>query len=195
MSLEESKRSRKPEVITIDSDDDDGDIEEETQYQANLRRALEASKAEIRATRSTQPPSVPSPKTEAPKPGPSLFLSERAKLEKERLERQKRMRKEAGLDDKEEKPDTESDTESDVSMAEPPMKRQHLSTSSQDKSIPAATSGAPGLSGSENFWDGELRQTATRFADPRRDGRPTFRLTQVLGDVGEAPSFVTFLRL
>lgn len=183
LSLEESNHPRKPEVIAIDDDDDNGD-NEEARYQADLRRALEASKAESQSSQPPLSPSVPSAKVEESKPGPSSFLSERAKLEKERLERQKRLRREVGLDDeKAEKYNAESGEDSDISMDGPPTKRQHLSTSSQEKSIPSILTGGPGPSEAEIFWDGELRQTATRFAEPRKDNKPTFRLTQVLGNV------------
>lgn len=37
--------------------------------------------------------------------------------------------------------------------------------------------------GNTLFWDGELRQTATLHAVPRRDGRKTFSLTEILGPV------------
>lgn len=181
LSLEESQRAGRPEVITIDSDDDIG----EARYQDDLRQALEASKT------SSPPPPVPQPpgpvsarKEERSNQGQPSFLSERAKLEKERLERQKRLRGEATRGDaKAVKEDPESETESDVSVDEPPAKKQHMSKPSQEKAIPLNPTGTS--SSQQLFWDGELRQTATRHAEPRQDGRPTFRLTQVLGNKDE----------
>lgn len=174
--MQESQRSKQPEFINIDSDDDDTGDDEEAQYQADLRRALEASKA---PTQQVSPPAH-DPKTEQSKPGPSSFLAERAKLERDRLERQKRLRGEAGLGDpRTDQHEAESDTDSDISMNERPTKKQHLSS----PPTPLVSAGASSVSGTEIFWDGELRQTATRFAEPRADGQRTFRLTQVLGNV------------
>lgn len=112
----------------------------------------------------------------------SAFLSERALLEKERLERQKRLRRDAGLDDDE---------------AEGSSKKQHIYSSPE-----LLTNGTSGIetnaaaSGSSHstpnsdiptidqiFWEGEVRQTANRHAEPRKDGQSTFRLTEVLGKV------------
>ncbi|KAF9449699.1 phospholipase D/nuclease [Macrolepiota fuliginosa MF-IS2] len=185
LSLKESQRSKKPEVITIDDDDDDNSGDhEDMRYQADLQRALEVSKVQSQISPTTVPVAS-GPGIGVPGPGPSTFLSERAKLEKERLERQKRLRKEVDLDDETNGTDAESDDDSDISMDGPPAKRQHISTSSQDKSIPLISTGASVPSQTEFFWAGELRQTATRFSESRKDGKPTFRLTQVLGNKSE----------
>ena len=116
----------------------------------------------------------------------STFLSERAQLEKERRERQKRLRSQAGL------PDSDQETE------ERPAKRHNFSSSLGSLADSSRSSTAPSNSarqspatpivahpaeGEELFFEGELRQTATQHAEPRRDGRPTFRLTQILGKV------------
>ena len=96
-------------------------------------------------------------------------------MEKERLERQKRLR-----------PDTSFD-EKDASS-----KRQHLSEARPNGKAKAsiATSGAFRSSSTSKvptidqiFWEGEVRQVANRHAEPRKDGRSTFRLTDVLGKV------------
>ena len=93
-------------------------------------------------------------------------------MEKERLERQKRLRPETVTETKTQ-PDASEDDEG------PPAKRHHLSRSNSTplNSNPLERSKGP------LFWDGELRQTATMHADPRKDGLPTFRLTDVLGKV------------
>ncbi len=113
----------------------------------------------------------------------STFLSERAQLEKERRERQKRLRSQAGL------PNSDD---------ERPAKRHHLFSSSvRSRADRSSSSTVPSDSarqspatplvvlpdGEELFFEGELRQTATQHGEPRRDGRPTFRLTQILGKV------------
>jgi tyrosyl-DNA phosphodiesterase-1 len=100
------------------------------------------------------------------------FLSERAKMEKERLERQKRLRPETITES-----ERQFDTSEDEENPEPPAKRHHHSTSNSSQINP------PGPSKEPLFWDGELRQTATIRAEPRKDGLPTFRLTDILGKV------------
>ncbi|KXN83273.1 Tyrosyl-DNA phosphodiesterase 1, partial [Leucoagaricus sp. SymC.cos] len=163
LSLEESQRSKKRQVIILDSDDEAEDREE--RYQANRKRAPESSKASSQA--STLPPSVPSSagvsKAEPPKPGLSSFLSERVKLEKERLERQKRLRAEAGLDDQKSAKDVDSETESDVSTDGPPAKKKHLSKPSQEKATALNPSSASRSSQGEIFWDGELHSVRRPF--------------------------------
>ncbi|KAK2460371.1 hypothetical protein APHAL10511_007536 [Amanita phalloides] len=120
----------------------------------------------------------------------SAFLSERAQLEKDRRERQKRLRSQAGLHD--------SESESQVR----PTKRQHFSSSirAHTDSTPLDFRSSTTVSSDsarhspalvpisdeeELFLEGELRQTATQHAEPRKDGRPTFRLTQILGKRSE----------
>ena len=117
----------------------------------------------------------------------SSFLSERAQLEKERRERQKRLR---GIQDGEDQPfakrlhpssplrqnDTRSSTLSSLASSSSSgtlhsHSPTHTNTNTNTKN------------GEQHFFDGELRQTATEFADPRKDGQPTFRLTEILGNV------------
>ncbi|KAF9529923.1 tyrosyl-DNA phosphodiesterase-domain-containing protein [Crepidotus variabilis] len=163
LSLQET--SRKPE--TIDSDEDD-----DTQFQDELRKALEAS-------RETSRPECALEATPPPVEALNGFLSERAKLERERLERQKRLRPHSISTIP-----TEEDSEDDD---EPPAKRQNISSS--------ATTSRSSVSGSaakvdiptieQVFWNGELRQTATKNADPRKDGASTFRITEILGKMSD----------
>ena len=181
---------KKPEIIDLSADSDD----EGATFNDQVHPALEASKF---CTNKPVPRTVVEESTSStPQPQPQSnaapsFLSERAQMEKERLERQKRLRPEAhegdrnGADDKEE-----------PELREPPAKRQHLSSSSgrlfndvRNYTVPSIFSakGNPPTEGiptiDQVFWDGELRQTANRHAEPRKDGRPTFRLTEILGQV------------
>jgi tyrosyl-DNA phosphodiesterase-1 len=153
--------------VNLISDDDD-------EQDNKLESAIQASKHEA---------SVAEQSSKSDNPLISTFLSERAQLEKERRERQKRLRTQSGLQD--------SEGESEGR----PSKRHHFSSSVRTRidSLPVsrsstASSDSPTLpvprAGEEElFFDGELRQTATQHGEPRQDGRPTFRLTQILGKV------------
>ncbi|KAF8064419.1 tyrosyl-DNA phosphodiesterase-domain-containing protein [Lyophyllum atratum] len=194
----------KPEVINLESDTEE---DEDAIFQAQLKQAMEASEAESsgqasasRAVASSAPVSPPQPQ---PQPqlnvaGGSTFLSERAQMEKERRERQKRLRPETVVEESFGGDDEEDD---DTELREPPAKRQHISSSSGVRAnvrgnhpIPSSSqrSGASSRngfasvpSGEDMFWNGELRQTATQFGEPRKDGKPTFRLTEILGNKSE----------
>lgn len=114
----------------------------------------------------------------------SKFLSERAQMEIERRERQKRLRNQPSSED------LRVDDDEDDEEMEPPAKRQHLSSSSgvrtntqKPRHPRAGPSGTDMATIDQVFWNGECRQTATRYADPRKDGMNTFRLTEVLGQV------------
>ncbi|EGN94780.1 hypothetical protein SERLA73DRAFT_171190 [Serpula lacrymans var. lacrymans S7.3] len=156
LSLQESTTTANNPIVISDDEDED------THFQADLKRAIAASKAEGFRDTNTRPQSFT----------PSAFLSERAQLEKERLERQKRLRQDAGFEDE---------------NTAPPAKRQHISSSSRvstnrraDTSVSASSSSSTSV-----FWEGELRPVANRHTDPRQDGKPTFRLTEVLGKKSE----------
>jgi tyrosyl-DNA phosphodiesterase-1 len=105
---------------------------------------------------------------------------ERAQLEQERLARLKR-----------------SCREPHPQTTEPPLKRP-----SRVRSFaPALEAGPSHRRGRETvdenvevFWDGELRQTANAHVETGRngdDGRPVFRLSQIIGDV--SPVFLPVL--
>jgi tyrosyl-DNA phosphodiesterase-1 len=173
--LEESSKlsTSRSDIINIDDSDD-----EDAQFQADLQRAIDASKASHTSTPSANQVS-----------SSSSFLSERAQLEKERLQRQKRLRGEGdGGDD-------DDDTEEEAGR---PTKRQHISSSpgasrsnghSVSSAAPSSSQSGPTSNSSSTpttdqlFWEGELRQTANMHANPRRDGKPTWRLTEILGKV------------
>lgn len=171
--------SQPPQHNDTDSDSDD-------QFEADLQRAIEASKV---ASQSTSSPGPIQPTTQPQ----STFISERAQLEKARLERQKRLRG----DVEEEEPD--SDDAEDVR----PAKRQHISSSSGSRFNNASSNSpttstshrasGPSSSGDGFFWDGEIRQTGNIYADPKKDSKPTFRLTDIIGDVSYVFIVLRFL--
>lgn len=185
--------SSKPHDYGRDSDDD------ELRFQQDLHRAMEASR-----TDSTTPAEPTQPTTKAVveqntssvsstfQSGSSTpsnsFLSDRAQLERERLARLKRYRGE----DHEDKPSSL------------PNKRQYLSTNlertdERASAMPSISSSSSSSSNFEDkgkakasnakissvvdqvFWDGELRPTANLHSEPRQDGKPTFRLSEILG--------------
>ncbi|THU84141.1 phospholipase D/nuclease [Dendrothele bispora CBS 962.96] len=173
------------------------DIGVDDEFDEQLRMAVEASKKDSTPTVAPPAPTIAKKPEATPErshidttPATASFLSERAKLEKERLERQRQFRKARGLDEndderkrkKSEEDDGEEeweDEEDDKKMKEPDAKS---STSSR-----SATSARPAVNGNrvENeglFWNGELRPTAVQGAEPREDKRPTIRLTQILGE-------------
>ncbi|PPQ68438.1 hypothetical protein CVT25_007831 [Psilocybe cyanescens] len=177
LSLQET--TRKPALVNLDSGEDEDT--EEARFQQELNEALKASQNQtIPSQPSSQPmagsssrPNISSDLTPV-----STFLSERAQLERERRERQKRLRP----------PSPDAPASEDYSEEEePPAKRHQVYPSSQSN----VRSNIPGVSSfrtsnsvptiEQLFWNGELRQTATQSAEPRKDGKPTFRLTEVLG--------------
>ncbi|KAH7906456.1 tyrosyl-DNA phosphodiesterase-domain-containing protein, partial [Hygrophoropsis aurantiaca] len=156
LSLQESGAA--PISQPIEIDDSDGEDEtEETRFQEQLRRAIEASKAESSTTNFA--PSAAESARETPS---APFLSERAKLEKERLERLKRIR---------------GDSDHEESSA-PPAKSSAPTTRSESKGKEKQVNTSPI---DQLFWEGELRPVANRHTDPRPDGKPVFRLTEILG--------------
>ena len=170
--------------------DDGDDSDDDARFQAELERAITASKVETsrhssQAAANQVAPSDP----QSIIPGASTFLSERAQLEKERRDRLKRLRPESSLNDHH----AGSDSEDDGAIGENSAKRQRIFSLSGVRTNnagtrPTSSSSALNTSASVQtidrvFWDGEFRQTATKHAEPRRDGRPTFRITEVLGHV------------
>ncbi|PIL25690.1 hypothetical protein GSI_11440 [Ganoderma sinense ZZ0214-1] len=126
-------------------------------------------------------------------------MSERAQMEKERLERLKRRRPDLHQQVNTVVLDDDSDNEEEHARG---AKRQHISSSSSvarrantrtSTSSSTATTAASSRSASrpanaaagsghapEVFWDGELRQTANRHVIPAKDKRPLFRLSEIL---------------
>ncbi|KAJ3548645.1 hypothetical protein NMY22_g1191 [Coprinellus aureogranulatus] len=176
LSLEDSNQ-KKQEVITIDSDEEGGSDAEDAEFQAQLQKALEESKAMVTtaASSSTVSSETASGSSNAGS-GVSSFLAQRAQLERERLERQRKLQGNVNKRESEEDDSEEED--------ERPAKRRQVATSSLTGTQEASSS-KPTAPEDQIFWKGELRQTATRFAEPRADGQPTFRLTRVLGQTSE----------
>lgn len=173
LSLQEASKPKLPSPIIISDDEDD-----DAAFERQIQRAIEASKTERSSSGSRAGPSsrIPSPQpplSQAAVP-PPIFLSERALMEKERLERQKRLR-----------PDTSFDEKEGESIKKPNI----ASTAQSNEKGKGRAPSSSALGGSSTsamdqlFWDGEVRQVANRYAEPRKDGRPTFRLTEVLGKV------------
>lgn len=174
----------------------------EQQFQANLQRAIQGSQSKSQPT----PQHIPQTTTSNTSIKSNSFLSERAQLEKERLARQKRLRGDAGDRNSSRGPTPSTSTadsedyESDGGDLEKPVaKRQHLATPRQNKPLqqPKSKQSAnvisapskPGNSSSvstnqpQKFWRGEIRQTANMHVDPEKDTRPTFRLSEIVGEV------------
>ena len=172
------------------------------QFQIDLQKALQESQSH--STPQQHAPPVEAASTPSK---PNNFLSERAQLEKERLARQKRLRGETdhpispqGLTPSTSTADSGSD---DDDLGKPAAKRQHLvtprrgGTLQQSRKSNNATNGPsnPGASSSTStnwpqlFWKGEIRQTANMHVDPKKDGKPTFRLSDIIGEVRLAASF------
>ena len=174
--------SKKPTLINLDSEDEDI---EEARFQEELKHVLEASKTES----SSAPTDVARSSIgnsqitnqSLSQPVVSSFLSERAQLEKERRERQKRLRPPASS--------SSAAAPDDDDLEEPPAKRHQVSCSNlsfKRSDIPHDSSSKMSLelpTIEQVFWNGELRQTATQGAEPRKDGQATIRLTDVLGKV------------
>jgi tyrosyl-DNA phosphodiesterase-1 len=164
LSLKENTRSatrptNQAEVIDLVDSDNDED------FQAQLRAATEASKLDTPFASPTTEPSLD------PQSGPpSTFLSQRVQLEKERLARQKRLH-----------PGILGDGYS--AQDEIVTKQPRLSPTGFAAISPTVSGGSTVTDETQLFFRGELRQTAVQHAHPRKDGKPTFRLTDVLGKV------------
>jgi tyrosyl-DNA phosphodiesterase-1 len=188
LSLQESNAPLS-RAISISDSEDEGEGEGENHFQSELQRAIEASKAEASRSTSQSVHQSETPSQSARSTPVASFLSERAQMEKERLERLKRAR---GQD---------ADDEGRSSTT---AKRQHIfssevqadgractiasASSSSVSSGSSATRAAnafkrPIPTSEQLFWDGELRPTANKHSEPRQDEKPTFRLTEVLGPV------------
>ncbi|KAL1732021.1 hypothetical protein EV714DRAFT_248198 [Schizophyllum commune] len=187
LSLQDSQPSR-PRSPPIVIDDDDDEPDEETKFQDELQRAIEASKADSAARK---PDSLAASTSQTPEPpasamkdlkiasgtastsGPSSWLSERAKMEKERIERQKKRRRDQGQQSEDE------DNSNDVDSEEPIAKRQRPTPPAQ--AVPSVAT----TSSEEYFWEGAYRPITTKHCVPRKDGKLTFRLSEIIGNKSE----------
>ena len=174
----------------------------EKQFQADLQRALQESQSQSQST----PQPIPQTAAVDTSVNPSSFLSERAQLERERLARQKRLR--GGTDDcnpsrgptpSTSTADSEDYESDDNDLGKPAAKRQHLATPRRTRilqrskskqsanAIDGSSKPSAGPSANTNqsrmFWRGEIRQTANMHVDPKKDTKPTFRLSEIVGEV------------
>lgn len=185
MSLQESNASQSRAISISDSED-----ENEDHFQSELQRAIESSKAETsrsttQSVHASEPPSQSARSTPA-----ANFLSERAQMERERLERLKRVRGEdvddggRSLTTAKRQHTSSSEVHADDranTVASTPSYSVSSCSSTSSRAANTARSLIP--TSEQLFWDGELRPTANRHSEPRQDGKPTFRLTEVLGSV------------
>ncbi|TRM65778.1 tyrosyl-DNA phosphodiesterase-domain-containing protein [Schizophyllum amplum] len=195
LSLQDSQaRPRSPPIVIDDDDEDDDEPEDdETKFQNELQRAIEASKADSaerkadsnaasvsqtpHVSRTPEPPAAAMNDLQiAPAPGASGFLSERAKLEKERLERQRKRRREQGQQSEEEEEGNTSEPSAKRPRPTPPVQAPPAASSDVSRAVRSTSSSE------EYFWEGAYRPIATKHAVPRKDGKPTFKLSQIIGD-------------
>jgi tyrosyl-DNA phosphodiesterase-1 len=173
------QRSAQPPSITpalsVDNEDDD-----DARFQADLARAIAASKVNLSPTTSiaslsSDPSQISDLETAPPSASAvdshtnSSFLAERAQLEQQRLARLKRLR-----------------SEPHSHCTGPPSKRG--ASSRETSCTPASGVGSSRPKGTVDeepnlFWDGELRQTANKHVELGTGGKPVFRLSQIIGDV------------
>jgi tyrosyl-DNA phosphodiesterase-1 len=185
--------SARPPSITPASCKDYED-DEEARFQNDLARAIAASKANASPATSiaslssdqsqtgdvgTEPTCASAVATTHSSPS---FLAERAQLERQRLARLKRLR-----------------GSTDSHITGPPSKRR--ASPRETNCTPVAEAG-PSRGENETvgqeaevFWNGELRQTANMHVEPGRngtDGKPVFRLSEIIGDVRLFRYLLTF---
>lgn len=173
----------------------------ELQFQQDLQRAIEASRSESstpgqpsnvsgsnQAKVNATAPSLQTQTGTSTSAPPSSFLTDRAQLERERLARLKRLRSEENKDSSPNKRQNllTSQTRTDERIHTPTTSsasssKASIAVNNQD----ATTNVKPVVNTNpvidQLFWDGELRPTANLHSMPRQDGKPTFRLTEVLG--------------
>ena len=153
----------------ISDDDDEQDNKLECAIQASKHEAAQSLVAEQ--------------SSKSDNPVISTFLSERAQLEKARRERQKRLRTQSSEGEYGEQPSKRHHFSSSVTTRTDSLPGSRSSTAPSDSPRQSPVPPIPHPDEEEQFFDGELRQTATQHGEPRHDGRPTFRLTQILGKV------------
>ncbi|KAI0651034.1 tyrosyl-DNA phosphodiesterase-domain-containing protein [Trametes meyenii] len=190
-------RQQQP-IIDVDADDDN---DEEARFRTDMQRAIEVSKQDaLLAASVTHDPAPKAAPLTGDSPATTSFLSERAQMERERLERQKRRRPD--IDSGANRPSHHSDDETD-GQSYSTAKRQRVSSSlivgscRTNASTSASSSYQPSISASGTvasrppgategfsqsvFWDGELRQTANKHVESFKDTRPVFRLSEIIG--------------
>lgn len=179
-----SKKNSKPKAnntapIVISSDEEEKDDE--------LREAIERSKLDTtRMSRSPGPlkrareqvSSDDSDSNDEPvarTAEQAAFISERAQMEKERLERQKRMRATGVL------PPSSPPQKTASSASATNGKEKGKGSMKLDVNPPLKQNNT--ANGDGFFWDGEIRQTANMHVEKSKDTKPTFRFSELVGPV------------
>ncbi|KZT61887.1 phospholipase D/nuclease [Calocera cornea HHB12733] len=125
----------------------------------------------------TSAPSHSTQPAPAVQPGPTVpFLNERAKMEQERLARQKRHLEERANQNGTKRPRTTSPTPESSSAASSPEFKRNVLPKVAEKPNVDPTGGY--------FWDGEIRQTGNAHveADPNR---PRFRIREIVSPTSD----------
>ncbi|KAI0087489.1 tyrosyl-DNA phosphodiesterase-domain-containing protein [Irpex rosettiformis] len=175
-----------------------GDEDEDPEFKAQLRRAIAESEATMvvrqpAVNQHTAPDERPYPPMQAAVPhSGSPFLMDRAEMERQRLERQKRKRPDiARVENIIPKREEDDDMIIDGDAVRE-TKRQHVSSPAATARTNASSSSQPPRSAiarsqpqthrnkEELFYDGEIRQTANKYVDPPKDTHPVFRLSEIL---------------
>ncbi|KAG9019606.1 hypothetical protein FRB90_012452 [Tulasnella sp. 427] len=117
------------------------------------------------------------------------FLADRAKMERERLARQKRLRPQAQAPD-----ETESEEEDDDDDERPPPPKKAKAEDGSAIAGPSSADEKPRVASSSEpmFWEGEIRQTANRHAMPSKDLKPVWRLSEILGQRHDQIKLIIF---
>ncbi|KAG8915391.1 hypothetical protein FRC01_003676, partial [Tulasnella sp. 417] len=148
----------------------------------------------VSSTSSAEGPSKATPAASTSQSGPkppggtvSAFLADRAKMERERLARQKRLRPQIQQPE-----ETESEEEDEDGL--PPAKR--IKTKDGGSSVASSSTRAQKelvpSSSEPLFWEGEIRQTANRHALPSKDLKPVWRLSEIFGQMHDQIKLVVF---
>lgn len=204
-------KGKMPEVVILD----DSDTEEEPAPPKRTAHASNGNKANgksvVKTPSATRLPvstaNEPAPAIAVPALPTSTFLLDRQALERERLERQKRLRGDVNApqssSDEEESQESEGAGVGDRRDAKrrkvegPPAGTSQASAASAQAGPmtgprnPASASRPEAKSSSALFLDGEVRPTWNRFV---HDGRKRFRIEEIIGDVSRLENTRIFLR-
>lgn len=187
------------DVIEILSSDDEGVHDEDTKFQTELQKAIEASKAVLEPMKSENSKAPVKneaiPSLASSSSVPHTFPFDRAQLERERLERLKRLRPDlaenpSSSNIKNERLDDEHDRERDVKRqrVSHPSSAINRSDVSSSRAAPRVSAGTSRTRGSEDniYWSGEIRQTANKHVEKTKDTRPIFTLTDTIAPVSDS---------
>ncbi|KAG9050325.1 hypothetical protein FS837_006197 [Tulasnella sp. UAMH 9824] len=163
-----------------------------SQLQSSSKHSTRERSLSISSTSSTASLEKSAPPTAtqtAPKPNSavSAFLADRAKMERERLARQKRLRPQV------QQPE-ETESEEEEEDGPPPAKKAKVDGGGSSVAPSyTSTQKQPVTSSSEPlFWEGEIRQTANRHVLPSKDTKPVWRLSEILGQRHDQIKLIIF---